>query len=148
MLRALQGYRSIFSKGMEESVTHNQFHASLAFGTIVVLATVALLAPPVPPASAEVQAARICREEGVKPASPNYDYCLMQAERAIEWRDPQIARAYARAAAEAREACQAYGLTPTTSGYQACLDRETKARNLLVFSDERLKFGPQLADHP
>ena len=129
-------------------MTHSQFHASLAFGTVVVLATVALIAPPVPPASAEVQAARICREESVKPASPNYDYCLKQAERAIEWGEPQIARAYARAAAEAKETCQAYGLQPTSSGYQACLDRETKARNLLVFSDEALRFGPQLADHP
>lgn len=133
---------------MELSVTHSQFHASLAFGTIVVLATVALLAPPVPPASAEVQAARICREEGVKPASPNYDTCLMQTGRAIEWGDPRIARAYARAASEAMEACQAYGLEPTGSGYRSCLDRETRARNLLAIGSEKPRFGPQLANHP
>jgi K+-transporting ATPase c subunit len=129
-------------------MTHSQFHASLVFGAIVVLASVALLAPPVPPASAEVQAARICREQGVKPASPGYDYCLMQAEQAIEWGEPQLARAFARVTAEAREACQGYGLEPTSAGYQACLDRETKARRLLVFSEEKLNFGPQLADHP
>lgn len=129
-------------------MTHSQFHASLAFGTIAVLATVALLAPPVPPASAEVQAARICREEGVKPASPNYDTCLMQAGLAIEWGDPRIARAYARAASEAKEACQAYGLEPASSGYRSCLHRETMARNLLVVRGEQPGFGPQLADHP
>ncbi len=129
-------------------MTHSQFHASVAFGTIVVLAGVALLAPPVPPASAEVQASRICREQGVKPASPGYDHCLLQAERAIEWGEPQLARAFARVTAEARAACQADGLDPSSAGYQSCLDRETKARNLLVFSEEKLKFGPQIADHP
>ncbi|MDI1287323.1 MAG: hypothetical protein PSV46_23255 [Reyranella sp.] len=129
-------------------MTHSQFHASVVFGAIVVLASVAVLAPPVPPASAEAQAARICREQGVKPASPGYDYCLLRAEQAIEWGEPQLARAYARVTAEAREACQAYGLEPTSAGYRACLDRETKARSLLVFSEEKLKFGPQLADHP
>lgn len=129
-------------------MTHSQFHASVVCGAIVVLAGVALLAPPVPPASAEVQASRLCREEGVKPASPGYDACLLQAERAIKWGDPQLARAFARVAAEAREACQAYGLEPTSAGYQACLEREIKARNLLVFSEEKLNFGPQLADHP
>jgi hypothetical protein len=72
----------------------------------------------------------------------------MQAERAIEWGEPEMARAYARVAAEARDACQAYGLDPASGGYRECMDRETKARSLLVFSDEKLKFGPQLADHP
>ncbi|MDP1750836.1 MAG: hypothetical protein Q8L22_15380 [Reyranella sp.] len=129
-------------------MTHSQFHASLAFGCIVVLAGVALLAPAVPPASAEVQAARICREQGVKPDSIGYDYCLLQAERAIEWGDPHIARGLARATAEAREACQSYGLEPTSGGHQSCMDRETKARNLLLFSEETLRFGPQIADHP
>lgn len=101
-----------------------------------------------PPASAEVQAGRICREQGVKPTSAGYDYCLMHAERAIEWGDPQIARGIARATSEARGACQAYGLEPASAGFQSCLERETKARSLLVFGDEALKFGPQIADHP
>jgi len=129
-------------------MTHSQMNAGMAFGCIAVLAAVAFLAPPVPPASAEVQASRICREQGVKPASEGYEYCLMQAERAIEWGEPEMARAYARVAAEARDACQAYGLDPASGGYRECMDRETKARSLLVFSDEKLKFGPQLADHP
>ena len=126
-------------------MTHSQTHAALAFGSIVILAGVALLAPPVPPASAEAQAARICREEGVKPASEGYDYCLRQAEHAIEAGDPQIARAYARVTAEAREACQSYGLEPASSGYRTCMERETKARSLMVFADEKLRFGPQIA---
>ena len=126
-------------------MTRSQFHAGIAFGTIAILASVALLAPAVPPASAEAQASRICREQGVTPTIAGYDYCLMQAERAIEWGEPEIARAYARVTSESREACQSYGLEPTTGGYRNCFDRETKARSLLVFSDEKLKFGPQLA---
>jgi len=129
-------------------MTHSQMHAGMAFGTIAVLAAVAFLAPPVPPASAEVQASRICREQGIKPASAGYEYCLLQAERAIEWGEPEIARAYARVTSDARDACQAYGLDPATAGHRDCMERETKARSLLVFSDEKLRFGPQLADQP
>jgi hypothetical protein len=126
-------------------MTRSQTHAGIAFGTVIMVAAVAFLAPPVPPASAEVQASRICREQGVTPAHSGYDYCLMQAERAIEWGEPEMARAYARVTADAREACQSYGLDPASSGYRSCFDRETKARSLLVFRDEKLKFGPQLA---
>lgn len=111
----------------------------------MVLAGIAFLAPPVPPASAEVQASRICREQGVKPSTAGYDYCLLQAERALEWGEPEMARAFARVAAESREACRSYGLEPTSSGYSACMERETKARTLLIFSDEKLRFGPQIA---
>lgn len=126
-------------------MTHSQTHASIAFAGIVVLGAIALMAPPVPPASAEVQASRICREQGVKPNSAGYDYCLLQAERALEWGEPGMARAYARVASESREACQSYGLEPTSSGYAACMERETKARSLLIFSEENINYGPQLA---
>lgn len=126
-------------------MTRSQFHAGIALGTIAILAGVALLAPPVPPASAEAQAARICREQGVTTSLAGYDYCLMQAERAIEWGEPDMARAFARVTAESRDACQSSGLGSTSGGYRSCFDRETKARNLLVFRDEKLKFGPQLA---
>ena len=129
-------------------MTHSQFHASLVIGSLAVLAGVAFLAPPVPPPSAEAQATRICREHGIKPASAGYDYCLLQAERAIEWGEPQIARAYARVAAEARAACQSYGLEPATAGHDACMDRETKARSLLVFSDEKTGSTSYIADRP
>jgi hypothetical protein len=127
-------------------MTHSQTHAGIAFASIVALAGIALLAPPVPPASAEVQASRICREQGVKPNTAGYDYCLLQAERALEWGEPELARAYARVTSESREACQSYGLEPTSSGYSACMERETKARTLLIFSEEKLRFGPQIAD--
>lgn len=126
-------------------MTHSQIHAGIAFVSIVVLATVALMAPPVPPASAEVHASRICREQGVKPNTAGYDYCLLQAERALQWGEPGMARAFARVASESREACQSYGLEPTSSGYSACMERETKARSLLIFSEEKLRFGPQIA---
>lgn len=126
-------------------MTHTQTHAGIAFASIVVLAAIGLMAPPVPPASAEVQASRICREEGVKPNTAGYDYCLLQAERALEWGEPAMARAYARVAAESREACQSYGLQPASGGHTSCMNRETKARSLLVFSEEKLRFGPQLA---
>jgi hypothetical protein len=126
-------------------MTHSQTHAGIAFASIVVLAIVGLMAPPVPPASAEVQASRICREQGVKPNTAGYDYCLLQAERALEWGEPQMARAYARIAAESRESCQAYGLEPSSSGYAACIERETKVRSLLIFSEEKINYGPQLA---
>ena len=56
-----------------------------------------------------------------------------------------MARAYARVASESREACQSYGLEPTSSGYSACMERETKARSLLIFSEEQINYGPQLA---
>ena len=127
-------------------MTHSQIHAGMAFASILVLAGVALLAPAVPPASAEMQASRICREQGITPSSAGYDYCLWQAEKALEWGEPEIAHALARVTVEAREACRSQGLEPTTGDYRVCMDRETKVRSLLVFSDEKLKFGPQLAN--
>jgi hypothetical protein len=126
-------------------VTRSQIHAGIAFGSILVLASVAVLAPAVPPASAEMQASRICREQGITTASAGYDICLWQAEKALEGGEPEIARALARVTAEAREACRSRGLEATTGDYRVCMERETKVRSLLVFSDEKLKFGPQLA---
>ena len=48
----------------------------------------------------------------------------------------------------AREACLGYGLQPQTAGFQACLDRETYARGLMVQADTAPDYGPQIADHP
>ena len=45
---------------------------------MIVGAFVAFL-PPIPPASAQSQAQRICREQGVTPSSDGYEYCLSQA---------------------------------------------------------------------
>jgi hypothetical protein len=105
---------------------------------MIIGAFVAFL-PPVPPASAQSQAQRLCREQGVTPKSDTYEYCLSQTTRALEWGEPRKAP---------REACLGYGLQPQTSGFRTCLDRETYARGLMVYADEPPKYGPQIADHP
>ncbi len=117
-------------------MTRSQLHAGLAFGTSLIVAVVASLLPPVPPASAESRAERICRGQGVTSNMDGYEYCLSQATRALEWGEPEIAYTMARVTADARDACLAYGMLPATSGYKACLERETHARRLLVFTDE------------
>ena len=71
---------------------------------------------------------------------------MSQAVRALEWGEPEIAYTLARVTADARDACLSYGLQPTTTGYHACIDRETHARALLVFTDEQPKYGPQIAE--
>ncbi len=125
-------------------MTRSQLHAGLAFGTTFLVAAVASLAPPVPPASAESQAERICRGQGVTSNMDGYEYCLSQATRALEWGEPEIAYTMARVTADARDACLEYGMQPATSGYKACMERETHARRLLVFTDEPV-YDKQIA---
>lgn len=117
-------------------MTRNQLNAGFALGSTFLVAAIAAFAPPIPPASAQSQAERICREQGLKPSSEGYEYCLSQATRALEWGKPEIAYTMARVTADSRDACRDYGLVPATSGYKACMDRETHARRLLVFTDE------------
>lgn len=117
-------------------MTRNQLHAGLALGSVFLMAGIVAFAPPVPPASAQSQAERICREQGIKKTSEGYEYCLSQAIRAIEWGKPEIAHTMARVTVDARDACLEYGLTPATSGYKSCMERETHARRLLVFTDD------------
>lgn len=117
-------------------MTRPQLHAGLAFGTTLVVAAVVSMMPPVPSASAEGNAERICRAQGVVANMDGYEYCLSQATRALEWGEPEIARTMARVTADARDACLEYGMQPATSGYKACLEREIHARRLLVFTDE------------
>ena len=114
----------------------NQLHAGLALGSVFLMAGIVAFAPPVPPASAQSQAERICREQGITKTSEGYEYCLSQAIRAIEWGKPEIAYTMAKVTADARDACLEYGLTPATSGYKSCMERETHARRLLVFTDD------------
>jgi hypothetical protein len=128
-------------------MTHSQTHAGLAIGASVLVGVFIAFLPPVPPASAQSQAQRICREEGVKPTTETYEYCLSQTTRALEWQEPRLARGFARVAVEARDACLGYGLQPQTDAFKACLDRETAARSLLVLADEQPTYGPQIADH-
>ena len=128
--------------------TNSKIHAALAIGCLLAFGAFVAFLPPVPPASAQSQAERICREQGVKLNTEGYEYCLSQATRAVEWGEPALARSFARVAVESREACLSYGLKPQTPGFKACIDKETTARGLLVHADEQPSYGPQLADHP
>ena len=129
-------------------MTNSRVHAVIALGSALIVSAFAAFVPPIPPASAQSQAQRICREQGVSPRSDGYEYCLSQATRALYWGEPELARSFARVTVSAREACLGYGLQPQTTGFQSCIDRETYARGLLVHADQLPKYGPQIADHP
>ena len=62
----------------------------------------------------------------------------------MEWGKPEIAYTMARVTADARDSCLDYGLSPATSGYKNCMERETQARSLLVFTDEP-QYGKEIA---
>lgn len=127
-------------------MTNSRIHAAIALGSAMLVGAFVAFLPPVPPASAQSQAQRICREQGVTPKTEGYEYCLSQASRALAWGEPKLAHSFARVAADAREACLGYGLQPQTSGFRSCIDRESYARGLLVYADEQPKYGPQIAD--
>jgi hypothetical protein len=129
-------------------MTRSRIHAAIALGSLLAVAAFVAFLPPVPPASAQSQAQRICREQGIRPNTEGYEFCLSQATRALEWGEPQLARGFARVALDAREACMGAGLQPQSSGFHACIERETYARGLLVFADQQPNYGPQIADHP
>lgn len=126
-------------------MTHSQLHATAALGSALLAAAFVAFLPPVPPASAQNVAQRICREQGLKPGMEGHEYCLSQTTRSLEWGEPELAYKFAKVAASAREACLSYGLQVQTSGLQACIDKETAARALLVFATEEPKYGPQIA---
>jgi len=129
-------------------MTNSQMHAAIALGSALIVGAFVAFLPPVPPASAQSHGQRICREQGVKPGTEAYEYCLSQATRALEWGEPQMAYGFAQVAAESRDACLSYGLHERTPGLQACVDKETTARALLIYVNEEPKYGPQIADHP
>ncbi|HKD56198.1 MAG TPA: hypothetical protein VKD45_01705 [Hyphomicrobiaceae bacterium] len=129
-------------------MTNSQVHATIALGSALIVGVFVAFLPPIPPASAQSQAQRICREQGVKPNTDAYEYCLSQTTRALEWGEPQMAYSFAQVAAEARDACLSYGLHERTAGLQACIDKEATARTLMIFASEEPKYGPQIADHP
>src|SRR5215467_6316603 len=124
-------------RGMEEVlVTNSKIHAGIALGSVLVAGIFTAFLPPVAPASAQSQAQRICREQGVKPGMAAYEYCLSQATRALEWGEPQLAYTFAQVSAEARDACLSYGLHEGSSGLQSCVDKEATTRALHVFASE------------
>jgi hypothetical protein len=134
---------------MEEVlVTNSQLHAGIALSSALVAGVLIAFLPPVAPASAQSQAQRICREQGVKPGMAAYEYCLSQTTRALEWGEPQLAYTFAQLSAEARTACLSYGLHEGTAGLQACVDREATSRALMALANDEPSYGPQIADHP
>ena len=127
-------------------MTRSQIHASIALGCTLALAVVAaIIVPPVPSVSAAEHAERICRGNDIRPNSVGYEYCMSQAVQALDGGEPEMAYMLGRVAAAAREACQSSGLQPQSTAFQACFDRETQARRLLIFTDQNLDVGPQLA---
>lgn len=129
-------------------MTNSQIHAGIALGSALIAGVLIAFVPPIPEASAQSQAHRICREQGIKPGMAAYEYCLSQATRALEWGEPQLAYTFAQVSAEARSACMSYGLHEGTSGLQSCVDKEATSRALMVLSHEEPSYGPQIADHP
>ena len=123
-------------------MTNSQLHAAIVLGTALVVAAFVSLLPPVPPATAQSHAQRICREQGISPPSEGYEYCLSQVTRVVEWGEPKLARSFARVAADAQEACLGYGLQRQTTAFRACVDREAFARGLLVSPDARASVRP------
>jgi hypothetical protein len=123
-------------------------HAAIALGSVLIVGVFVAFLPPIPQASAQSQAQRICREQGVKAGSEAYEYCLSQTTRALEWGEPQMAYSFAQVAADSRDACLGYGLREQSSGLRACIDKETAARAVLIYSGEEPSYGPQIADHP
>jgi hypothetical protein len=129
-------------------VTNSQIHAGIALGSALIAGVVVAFLPPISPASAQSQAQRICREQGVKPGMGAFEYCVSQTTRALEWGEPQLAYTFAHVSAEARDACVSYGLHEGTAGLQSCVDKEATSRALMVFANEEPSYGPQIADHP
>ncbi|WP_421997318.1 hypothetical protein [Reyranella sp.] len=123
----------------------SHFYATVAVSALVVTGVLVAFLPPVPPASAETHAARICREAGVLPGGDGYEYCMAATVRSIEWGKPALGRALARMTVEARESCRNEGVRPGTPAFKACLEKETQARSLLIYADEQPTYGPQVA---
>ena len=95
MGRALQrrnpGPRAAFVRHQTFGVaamTNSRVHAAIALGSAMIAVAFVAFVPPIPPASAQSQAQRICREQGVSPGSDGYEYCLSQATRALYWGEP------------------------------------------------------------
>jgi hypothetical protein len=129
-------------------MTNSRLHATIALGSALIIGAFVAFLPPIPVASAQSQAERICREQGVSAKSDAHEYCLSQATRALEWGEPALARDFAKVSTESRDACTGYGLTPGTSGFKACIDRETYARGMLVSADAAPQYDTQVAAHP
>ena len=113
-------------------MANSRLHASIALGGVLIVGAFVAFLPPIPPVSAQGHAQRICREEGISPASEVHDICLSQTIRGLEQGEVRFARRYARVAVDAQEACLRSGLQPQTENFRTCVDRESYARGQLV----------------
>ena len=111
-------------------MTNSHVHAAIALGGALIVSAFVAFVPPIPPASAQSHAQRICREQGITPRSEAYEYCLLHVTRAVEWGEPMLARAVARFAVDAQEACRRNGLEPQTPDFRTCVERESQSRGL------------------
>lgn len=69
-------------------MTNSRVHAAIALGGALIVGAFVAFVPPIPPASAQSHAQRICREQGISPQSDGYEYCLSQATRAYTGASP------------------------------------------------------------
>ncbi len=129
-------------------MTNSRIHAAIALGSAMMVGAFVAFLPPVPPASAQSQAQRICREQGISPRCDGYEYCLSQATRALNGASRARAQFCPRHRRRAR--CLP-GLRPAAADLglpaRASIARPTRV-GLLVYADEQPKYGPQIADHP
>lgn len=113
-------------------MTNSRLHAAIAVGSVLFVGVFVAFLPPLPPASAQSLANRICREQGVSERSEGHEHCMAQVIRALESDEPHLARNFARVVVDARQACLGLGLQAETPDFRNCLKRESYARGLLV----------------
>ena len=67
-----------------------------------------------------------CLEYGVTPGSRTFERCVVNAAKAFDRGEPDLAYAEARVARAGREACKSSGKTPSTTDGSACADGLTR----------------------
>jgi hypothetical protein len=63
-----------------------------------------------------------CLEYGVTPGTRTFERCVLDAAKAFDRGEPDVAYAEARVARAAREACKSTGKAPTAASADACAD--------------------------
>lgn len=67
-----------------------------------------------------------CLDYGVTPGTRTFERCVMDAAKAFDRGEPDIAYTQARVARAALEACRSSGKAPNAAGDNACADGLTK----------------------
>ena len=99
----------------------------VALGGLGIVATPLVSSHAQSPASM-VDAARICRDYGVRPGSAAYDTCINRAASAYDRDQPGLATAEAARVSDVRNLCLSYGIAPQTLGYRECVSAELDRR--------------------